>query len=818
MNPAPDSASFTPLDALLLDQASELLLLLEPETLQIRTANRQARERLGYAVENLIGMPITDIVCALTDVFYWEEVRAGNLQEIEAAEGLFQCADGSLIAVEETIRHVQCDGRDWLLIRARENAREVEEKDLLALTTSQLRATLEATADGILVRDQDGRIVNMNHRFALLWGLPDDLLMRAEDAEVLDAMASRSIHPAAFRSRLAAISLLSDEETLDIVELANGQVLEQHTHPHTLEERIIGRVYTYADISHRLRAESDRRVAAIAFESQEAICITDADQIILKVNQAFTRITGYSAAEAIGNTPGHLLKSGRHDDLFYRDMWVSLKRDRHWQGEIWNRRKNGAVFPEWLTITAVTDDQGQISHYVAAFSDTSRNKKAEAEIHNLAFYDPLTELPNRRLFQDRLGHALAASARSQKHGAILLLDLDHFKELNDTKGHGIGDLLLVDIAQRLRASVREEDTVARLGGDEFVVILAELALDARQAMSHAEAVAEKMRASIAQPIQLQDHLYHGSPSVGICLFHGHEISVEELMKRADTAMYQAKRSGGNAVGFFDPASHAAMEARIALDTDLRRALPEQQLLLYYQTQVDHVGRITGAEVLLRWLHPDLGLVPPLQFIPLAEENGMIVPIGRWVLEQACAQIRAWESDPLAGRLTLAVNVSPRQFRQVDFVEQMLAVLDQTAISPGRLKLELTESLVLDNIADTIAKMQALREVGVRFSMDDFGTGYSSLAYLSQLPLDQVKIDQSFVGNIGVKPADQVIVQTIIGMSHNLGLSVIAEGVETEAQLEFLRQNGCPCYQGFLFGRPMPLDEFEALLRARNGAA
>ncbi|MDO9227665.1 MAG: diguanylate cyclase, partial [Pseudomonadota bacterium] len=299
--------------------------------------------------------------------------------------------------------------------------------------------------------------------------------------------------------------------------MTNGQVLEQKTQPHYLEERIIGRVYTYTDTTQRRQEETDRRVAAIAFESQEAIAITDANQVILKVNQAFTRITGYSVGEAVGNNPGQLLKSGRHDAAFYREMWAHLECDRHWQGEILNRRKNGAVFPEWLTITAVMDESGQVTHYVAAFSDTSRNKKAEAEIHNLAFYDPLTELPNRRLLQDRLDHALAASARSQRFGAILLIDLDHFKELNDTKGHAIGDLLLIEVANCLRASVREEDTVARLGGDEFVVILADLGLETDQVATQAEAVAEKIRDALTQPFQLQNHEHRTSPSIGINL-------------------------------------------------------------------------------------------------------------------------------------------------------------------------------------------------------------------------------------------------------------------------------------------------------------
>ncbi|WP_333873850.1 EAL domain-containing protein [Methylobacter sp.] len=562
------------------------------------------------------------------------------------------------------------------------------------------------------------------------------------------------------------------------------------------------------DISERKQTEADLRIAAIALESLEAIAITDADQIILKVNQAFTRITGYTAKEAIGLTPGYLLKSGRQSAQFYKAMWDSLSRDKYWQGEILNRRKSGEIYPQWLSIIAATVEGEDVTHYVATFSDISQKKQAEEIIHNLAFYDPLTALPNRRLMRDRLQQALVSSARHHNHGAILFIDLDNFKELNDTKGHHIGDLLLIEIATRMQACIRADDTVARQGGDEFLIILDELSMVAEEAAVQAETIAEKIRAAINQPFDLQGHEYHSSSSIGISLFLSHELTVDELLKRSDTAMYQAKRSGRNAIRFFDPATHAAMEIRIALETDLRRALPENQLKLYYQMQINNAGSILGAEVLLRWQHPEQGMVSPCQFIHLAEETGLIVPIGLWVLETACRQLKAWEQDSNLSHLQLAVNVSACQFRQPDFVDQVSTLLAMIAVDPDKLKLELTESLVLDDINETILKMQALKKIGVHFSIDDFGTGYSSLAYLTQLPLDQLKIDQSFVRNVAVKPTDAVIVQTIIGMAINLGIDVIAEGVETEEQRDFLECNGCFTYQGFLFGKPMPVEDFE----------
>lgn len=562
------------------------------------------------------------------------------------------------------------------------------------------------------------------------------------------------------------------------------------------------------DISERKQAEEDLRVAAIALDSHEAIAISDANKTIIKVNQSFSKITGYSAEEAIGRTLGELLKSGRHDDLFYQAMKKKLQWDQCWEGEIWYRHKNGGEFPHRLNFAAVTNDDGHITHYVASFNDISQQKEAEETIHNLAFFDSLTELPNRRMLQDRLQHTLASSSRNRRHGAILFMDLDNFKELNDTKGHDVGDMLLVEIARRLQACVRGNDTVSRLGGDEFVVVLNDLNEGKQQAAVQAEVIAEEMRESINQSVDLRGFNYQSSSSIGISMFQGDDVSAEDLLKRADTAMYQAKQSGRNAIHFFDPATHAAMEARIVLEADLRTAIAEDQFKLFYQMQVDNTGSIIGAEALLRWQHPQQGLISPDDFIPLAEENGLILPIGHWVLETACAQLKAWETVASARHLQLAINVSARQFHHPDFVQQVCTALEKTAIDPSKLKLEFTESLMLDNVSGTIIKMRMLKKMGISFCMNDFGTGYSSLAYLTQLLLDQIKVDKSFVRNIGLKPSDDVIVQTIIGMAKNLGMDVVAVGVETMEQRDFLFDSGCFSFQGYLFGWAVPLEEFE----------
>ncbi|MDO9051492.1 MAG: EAL domain-containing protein [Methylotenera sp.] len=570
-------------------------------------------------------------------------------------------------------------------------------------------------------------------------------------------------------------------------------------------------LWTFVDITQQKLAESELRIAAVAFESQESMIITDANNVILRVNRAFTDTTGYTAANAIGNNP-KMLNSGCHDPSFFADMWNTIQSIGTWNGEVWNRRRNGELYPEHLTITAVKNVAGEITNYVGTATDITTSKAAAAEIENLAFYDHLTGLPNRRLLVDRLNHALLYSARHDKDGAVLFLDLDHFKTINDTLGHDVGDVLLQQVATRLTNCMREGDTVARLGGDEFVVMIEGLDEQGAEAATQTEEVGEKILAALNLPYQLAGQEYQIGCSIGVALFSDHKQSLDDLLKHADIAMYQAKKSGRNALRFFDPKMQASINTRVALEADLRIALKEKQFKLYFQPQVYHNRQITGAEVLIRWEHPNRGMVSPYDFIPLAEETGLILPIGQWVLETACQQIKAWENNLLTQHLQLAVNVSARQFFQPDFVEQVLLAIHQTKINPDKLKLELTESLVLDDITDTIDKMHQLQKVGVRFSMDDFGTGQSSLAYLTQLPLDQLKIDQSFTRNIGVKRSDAVIVQTIIGMGNNLGMEIIAEGVETEAQREFLQAHGCPVFQGYLFSKPVPLETFEMMLK------
>jgi len=565
-----------------------------------------------------------------------------------------------------------------------------------------------------------------------------------------------------------------------------------------------------SDISERKLAEVELRVAATAFESQEGVMVTDAEKRILKVNRMFSVVTGYDASEVIGKTPS-MLSSGHHDHMFFTEMWNRVNADGSWEGEMWNRRKNGEIYPQRLTITAVKDENSHISHYVGMFADISAYKEAEEKIRSLAFFDPLTGLPNRRLLMDRLNQALASSVRSGKEGALLFIDLDNFKTLNDTLGHDVGDQLLIQVAARLKNCIREGDTVARLGGDEFVVMLEGLEKQDIEAASQAEVVGDKILNTINMPYLLGSHEYSNSSSIGVTLFGAQSSTVDDLLKQADIAMYQAKKAGRNALRFFNPRMQEAISARVLLEAELTRAIDEKHFQLHYQIQMDNAGHPLGAEVLIRWRHAEHGLIAPLKFIPLAEETDLIQPIGQWVLETACAQLEAWQKNLHTRDLVLSVNVSSRQFRNPEFVSHVRMVLKRYAIDPSKLKLELTESLLLENIEDTIATMETLSGSGIQFALDDFGTGYSSLQYLKKLPLHQLKIDRSFVSDVAVNSSDQAIIRTIVAMAQSLNLEVIAEGVEAEEQLQFLTRVGCTQYQGYLFGKPVPVEEFEALI-------
>jgi diguanylate cyclase (GGDEF)-like protein/PAS domain S-box-containing protein len=565
---------------------------------------------------------------------------------------------------------------------------------------------------------------------------------------------------------------------------------------------------------HILTQEASRNRVYLR-NASDGIQITDASGRLVETNDRLCSMLGYTRDEMLRMDQSTWLACWPQQPAREAILKQSLLATEALSIETTVRCKNGSMLE--VEVRCSHFIWSQRLHVYASVRDISERLASAQKIELLAFYDPLTQLPNRRLMLERLNHALLNCERHQRHCALLMIDIDNFKQLNDTLGHGVGDQLLQSVARRLQSCVREGDTAARMGGDEFVVILEDLD-GAGMAASQAEVVAEKIQHLLRQPYTLNleapgavPRAYQCSASIGLCLFGDKSLSCNELLKRADTAMYQAKAAGRDAVRFFDPQMQAQVDARAAMEADLQHAVEEQQLQLYYQPQVDAQGQIRGAEVLVRWQHPLRGLVMPGQFITLAEETGLILPIGTWVLETACAQLRRWAAQEGFQQLRIAVNVSARQFRQAGFVAQVMAIVEASGANPQLLKLELTESLMVNNVQDTVAKMEALHGLGIRFSLDDFGTGYSSLSYLQRLPLDQLKIDQSFVRDLLVDAKDAAIAQTVINLAQNLGLGVIAEGVETAAQRDYLIALGCQHFQGYYFGRPVPLADFEQRL-------
>ncbi len=552
----------------------------------------------------------------------------------------------------------------------------------------------------------------------------------------------------------------------------------------------------------RLKSVEDR-LSTILNSVDAYIYIKDPELRYQYVNRKVSELFGTSAADVVGKVDSDFFDADTSDKLRVNDLRV-VKHGERVEEEETNRSADGTFTHTYLSVKLpLLRPDGSVYALCGISTDITKHKRAEEAIHQLAFYDPLTQLPNRRLLMDRLRQALAAHVRDQECGALLFIDVDNFKDLNDTLGHPVGDHLLHQIAQRLAACTRAQDTLARQGGDEFVVMLQGLSPSLPHAVQQTRLVAAKILHTLAEPYQLDQHQYQTTVSIGVTLFSSPEVGQDELLKQADLAMYQAKADGRNAVRFFNPQMQAQVNARTALEADLHHALAAAQFVLHYQPQMNSLGQQLGVEALVRWQHPQRGLVSPAEFIPIAEASGLILPLGRWILVQACHQLVAWSADPGKAHYSVAVNVSARQFRQPDFVRLVQGALQETGANPHHLELELTESQLLDNIDSVIAKMSALKALGVRFSLDDFGTGYSSLSILKKLPLDQLKIDQSFVRDMLSDPQDASIIRTIVTLGDSLGLQVIAEGVETEAQRDAILHLGCTHFQGYLFGRPVP---------------
>ncbi len=801
----------------------------------------------------------------------------------------------------------------------------------LAETISVLQATLEATADGILVVNLQGKIVSVNQRFLELWQLPSNIIGEANDDRQLLALALTKLkNPAEFLEKVEYLYAEPDKESYDIVELADGRIFERYSQPQRIADTIVGRVWSFRDvssqrhaeqalrqkeyyqralldniphaiwlkdcdshflavnqefsevfssenpesligktdsdiarpdlakgyraddlkvlnsrekiiveeeiidrgvrkwfetykapvmdeqgqllgsvgfardISERRKSEENMRLAALVYQnSSEAMIVTDANNIILSVNRAFTHMTGYTAEEAIGQNP-RFLSSGEQDAAFYQSMWHIIKTTGSWRGEIKNRRKSGEIYVEELTINTIYDTDGHTLRRVALFSDITLRKQSEEQIWRQANFDPLTGLPNRRMFRDRLELEIKKAHRMGQLFGLLFIDLDRFKEVNDTLGHDIGDKLLNETAKRLLTCLRESDTLARLGGDEFTIILSEL-----DSIESSEPIASNLLQKLSEPFMLDDDMAYVSASIGITFYPNDSTDLSQLMKNADQAMYAAKNQGRNSHRFFTQSLQDALEARAALLADLRTALSSKQFLLCYQPIIDLVsGEIYKAEALVRWQHPDRGLISPVDFIPLAEETGLIDDIGDWVFQTAAKQVKAWRST-IHPEFQIGVNKSPAQFQSPGHSAlQWSTELDELGLSGQSIVVEITEGLLLDATPAVHNQLMAFRDAGIQVAIDDFGTGYSALSYLKKFDIDYLKIDQSFVRNLAPESSDFVLCEAIIVMAHKLGLKVIAEGVETEQQRDLLMSIGCDFGQGYLFAKPLPAEKFE----------
>ncbi len=697
----------------------------------------------------------------------------------------------------------------WVVEDISESTHVRRQMELMQFITDHL-------AEGVSISDERGRLLYVNKVFAETLGYPQDAMLSMRIGD-FDPGYCEETWPRHWEELQRTGSLVFEtNHRTRAGEIVPVEIVANYI-------RHGGQEYNCAYVRYiagRKAREKEVRIAATAFESQAGMMVTDKDANILRVNGAFTRITGYSANEVIGRNP-RILHSGRQDADFYKRLWREVEGSGYWSGELWNRRKNGELFAEHLTITAVKDGDGLVTNYVGSLSDITLAKETEKEIQRLVLYDPLTDLPNRRMLLDRLQAALAATARTGRAGALLFIDLDNFKLVNDTRGHAIGDWLLQQVGNRLASAVREDDTVARLGGDEFVVMLQNLAVTQAGASERAAAVAEKIIGSLAEPFVAEPLRFLCTPSIGITFFQDGRASPEELLKQADIAMYEAKKAGRNRWKFYDQKVQEAITARVTLEAELRRATEANEFVLHYQVKVDRCGRPLGAEALLRWRHPVRGIVPPAEFIALLEETGLIFPVGLWVLDTACRQLKSWAERDGTRDFLLAINVSAKQFHQPDFVDQVCKAVARHGIDPRRLELEVTESVLLDDTEAVIAAMQALRKIGVRLALDDFGTGYSSLRYLLRLPLNVMKIDRFFVQKLdpdATSAGAGALVKAIIAMAKILDLVVVAEGVETPAQKRYLDGWDCARYQGYLFGRPMPIEDFEASLLGYPSAA
>jgi len=788
---------------------------------QLLYVNPAAIKMFGAAcAQELVGKPILDFVhpdCHALVRAQVKRITEHGVGGLSVEEKLLKL-DGTVIDAEVQNTSILYDGQPAVHVAMRDITQHKRVQEKLRMSD----AALKAISQGVLITTPDQRILSVNDAFVAITGYSEAEIQgqnsRFLQGPLTDPQTRQAIHRALLNAEQFSGDILNyrkdgstfwNELTISPVRDAQGLL----THFIGVTRDITERKHTEQQLlsSKESLRESDLHNQTILDNIVDGVITINAQGRMESFNKAASTIFGYAPEEVLGRNVAMLMPQthGSHHDGYLQHFQRTgearvIGKPRELEGQ----HRDGSVFSMSLSVSQIARSGQPI--FIGIARDITQHRQDMEKIRRLAFYDPLTGLPNRRLLMDRVKQGMVTSHRTGQHGAVMFLDLDHFKRLNDTLGHDVGDVLLQQVAERLKHCVREGDSVARLGGDEFVMLLGALSIYTHEAAVQAETVANKILGALGQPYELLGHTYTSTPSIGIVVFMEDQETMDELLKKADVAMYQAKAAGRNTVRFFDPAMQAAAAAHAELEKDMRRDLVQHEFVLHYQIQVDNTGVAMGAEALVRWNHAKFGLMAPAHFIPLAEETGMILPLGQWVLETACTQLVEWARQPETAQWTMAVNVSASQFAEADFVATVAEALQKTAANPRRLKLELTESMLVDDVEDIILKMNEIKAQGVGFSLDDFGTGYSSLSYLKRLPLDQLKIDQSFVRDVLTDPNDAVIARTVIALGHSLGLTVLAEGVETAAQRDFLADLGCDAFQGFYFGNPVPAGELTRL--------
>jgi len=763
----------------------------------IAQVNRCAAQLFGAAPQSMMSTPMHQWLAESEETLHAPFFAQPGDGETESAIYFFRRSDGT--PFQAAAHWGRLDGAIYLTLDAA--PRNLQQKgDAKASQSLYLDIFNNALVGIYRTRISDGQLLECNRRLAEMFGYSSREVMLNEFRS-----SQHYVNP---EDRARLLSMLGEHGTIDgfnaPMRRRDGSV-RWFRYTGTLYPELGYLEGVAIDVTEEHVALEEVKLAASVFDgTTEGILITDREGRILRVNESFTRITGYTQEEVLLKAPS-VLKSERHDTDFYKNLWHELLANEHWSGEIWNRRKDGELFVARQNISLVRDSQGEISQFIGIFTDITEHKQVEERIVHLAHYDALTDLPNRLLFQDRCEHAIDKASRDRSHMAVLFLDLDGFKDINDTLGHPIGDKVLKVIAERLAATTRREDTVARLGGDEFTMVVEEL--DSPQ---DAAIIAEKLLESLHDPIMVQDHQFHLTASIGISIYPDDGADTTTLVRNADTAMYRAKEQGRNGYQFYTRELTSSAFERVLLEGQLREALERGEFQLVYQPQIDlPSGAVIGVEALLRWHNPAIGSIPPGRFIPIAERSGLIEPIGAWVLEHACQQLRQWQNNGVPIR-RMSVNISGVQLQRSEFVKEVERIVGANGINTAHLELEVTESFIMTHSDEAISALTQLRALGITLAVDDFGTGYSSLSYLKSLPIHRIKIDQSFVRDIPEDSNDEAITRAIIALSHNLQLQVIAEGVESAAQHQFLLNEGCDEAQGYYFGRPLPADQIPTL--------